>query len=621
MKRYRTLSRLFCGLTLLSLSGAAQARQAPPEDKSPGWAIILADDYKGESSPLYGVAQYDAVNWYRLLITKMKIQPDHIVLLAEGKPGSDFDQFIKTKKLLPNMNGDTPFKGAPVWADYAKDKGTNRVSKQLDWLFAQDAALKEPIVDFRNMFTMSDDVANVVPVTDAPTAHNFRSARDVISRLANEKQTLVVVVAAHAGSDPNLVMTKPAETDAASEGKISPEDALTAEDFALKGCKAGHRILIMDNSLRYFSENLPAAKEASAGRAFKTAFSGDKSLILLASDGTGISWPFATEGDAPNHPTLTGSAFLKSVAGIFESTNDYDFKSGAQEIKGAFDFGMSHLKHAHRLFDAPPVGYTKPAPLLYASESETKLSALFNPAAETLLGSPTDRVKTVSNSDITFGATGNPKTRMVTIHGVPIGEFSVARAEIIHTRFVKAMRNPLTVGNMKGIKVGERYGETVVLMPDNVKVIETIVAHKKKKNQVVDFFVTVDSEFARLMNFKSKADLGVKLSHDIRIALNSTTSATLDDNPSPQMQVAAGLALYAEGKFDKAADLFGKALEQQRNYPVAYVWLGRSMMKNGQADKARETFSELRGILEDHPEYKLEAQTEKELTALEAEVK
>ena len=50
MKRYQILSRLFCGLTLLPLTASAnaQARQAQPEDKSPGWGIILADDYTGK---------------------------------------------------------------------------------------------------------------------------------------------------------------------------------------------------------------------------------------------------------------------------------------------------------------------------------------------------------------------------------------------------------------------------------------------------------------------------------------------------------------------------------------------------------------------------------------------
>ena len=130
--------------------------------------------------------QYDAVNWYRIMVTKMGFQPDHIILLAEDKTDPDFAAFLDSKKLLPEMSGSTPFINSPVWDDYEKNKDSNRVSKQVDWLQAQQPALSDDIGDFRNMFTSTEHI----PFQDLPTAHNFRVARNIVSGLATKKQTV-----------------------------------------------------------------------------------------------------------------------------------------------------------------------------------------------------------------------------------------------------------------------------------------------------------------------------------------------------------------------------------------------------------------------------------------------
>ena len=61
-------------------------------------------------------------------------------------------------------------------------------------------------------------------------------------------------------------MTKPVETAPAANGKPLAENCLSAADFALKDCKAGHRMLVMDSSLRNFDEDdCPRRKTALSG--------------------------------------------------------------------------------------------------------------------------------------------------------------------------------------------------------------------------------------------------------------------------------------------------------------------------------------------------------------------
>ena len=608
MKRYTTLCRLFCGLTLLPFSGAvAQARQAAPGDASPGWAIILADDYQGDASKINGVVQYDAMNWYRLLVTKLKFQPDHIILLAEGKPDSDFQKFLDSKLLPPNMEGQTPFTESPLWADYEANKEKNRVGRQLDRLKAQRPDMKEDINDFRDMFTLNGKV----PLCDAPTAHKFRVARNIIAALAGKTQTVALIVSSHAGSDPGLTLTKPVGGAAASENSLS------AEDFALKDCKAGHRLLALDNSLRYFDEAIDAPKSNKFGRAVKSAFSGNGSLALLASDGSSISWPMAYKGKTPDQPTIAGGAFSNAVISAFESQNDYDVKGGQEAVKRNFDYEMSRFKRAKYL-GVKAVGYANPAPLIDAATDNVKITALFNPAPKVEVEKPADKVVTVSEKDITDSTTldpTRPDLKLVQISKAPVGEFPSKRAAIIKNRFVTAIHSDLRVSDKSEIVVGTvgdpKHEQIVVRMPKRVNVVEN--------GKSVRWFVTVDDEFARMMG-KPKMELAEALARDIRLAMDKKYSGTLALKPTDQIQYVEGRGYFNSGKFGDAATAFASILKRSPDYGDAYVWLGRSYLRGNQPEKAQEMLEELQGIQEDHPEYRFDATTETALNSLRGEL-
>ena len=615
MKRYHLLSRLFCGLSLLSLSGiAAQAKQAPL-DASPGWAIILADDYKGESGPLYGVAERDAINWYRLLVTKMKFQPDHIILLAEG--GADFAKFLATKTLTPKTGQQTPFTEAPVWADFEKNKATNRVSKQMDWLIAQQPESEDDIGAFRELFKIPVHIpdTNTIPYCAAPTAHNFRVVRNIISGLAKAPQMVAVIVLAHAGTDPNVVMTKPVEAAPANGAGAGPENWLTADDFTLKGCKAGRRMLVMDHSLRAFDEDIAPAKDHKFGDDVKKAFAGDSSLILLASDGSGISLPLKFPGGSSGKPTKVGSAFFNAVTGVLESQEEYDLQSGQAAIKTAFNFGMSNVK---KYLVAKPEGPFRPAPLISAGMTEalmkdTKMVALIAPSTNSKPENPGRQVKLVGNDQIAY------ESRVLRISQVPVGEYPEKREKIIANRFSSVLRSRLTEGGLREIKVGQRNGKTVVLMPVLANGKRLRVKDSPNDKETIDFLVTVDDELVHLMG-KPEILLADTLARDIRIALNKSSYGMLADDPTPDMQLIKGRDLFKQGHYAEAITELKDLLQSEPNRGVAYVWLGRSLIALNQMDEAREMFADLSAYHKDHPEDLFDTPTEADLNTLATQI-
>lgn len=214
------------GETAFGQTGAADDLGTTALDRSPGWVIILAADYQGPDKVVYQSVQQDAIRAYRSAVEVMGVAPDHIILLAEGE---EIHKFTRT-----SLNRDAVRPGA---------------LSTLSMLDSMRAQLGDSLLKFRRTFWENGGSGRTTPFLAAPTAANFRLARDLVSRLAGPHQFIALIVSSHAEIDrsvrPARLVVLPRGAKDAQNRRIAA-NTLVPEDFQLPNSQARYRLLLID---------------------------------------------------------------------------------------------------------------------------------------------------------------------------------------------------------------------------------------------------------------------------------------------------------------------------------------------------------------------------------------
>ena len=471
---------------------------------------------------------------------------------------------------------------------------------------------------------------------------------------------LCVFVSTHAGIDPNLVMTKPAGAIAPGNMAIRDADFLRDQDFSFTECKAQRRLLIMDESLRYFNEEVKTTEGLYCKRnaMIESVFAGngnEQSLVLMSNNGNGISWPLATEGDNANAPEISGGAFTGSAIAQIEQGMNGSVGSWLEKFQRRFNVRMAVMSRAKRLFDPLPVGYRKPETLTSCAEAlkKTRLQDFLALPSETELNR---QPEIIGSNDLSTSepAPLNPELRLLKIKSVIIGQFSKDRIGVIRNRFVRAIHSGLTNRDLLQIQAGVApNGEPVVLMPakayvpqaeirlamrdlamqrtllkkSNLSAREKLAAKERllKDSEILAeantrWFVAADVEFARLKGVP-KHELADQIASDIREALTVKHNRWLCYTANPVAEFFSGIAFYKQNEFNDAINKFKSAIRLRPDYFEAYIWLSRSLNQSGQKERAQEVAKALRGVFEDYPEYgRANPETVRELAELKGQI-
>lgn len=230
---HRLITAMICLAALIPGGGAAFGQTGAADDpgttaldRSPGWVIILAADYQGPDKVVYKSVQQDAVRAYRSAVEVMGVPPDHIFLLAEGE---EINRFTRA-----SLNRDAVRPGA---------------LSTLSMLDSMRAQLGDSLLKFRRTFWENGGSGRTTPFLAAPTAANYRLARDLVSRLAGPHQFIALIVSSHAEIDrsvrPARLVVLPRGAKDAQNRRIAA-NTLVPEDFQLPNSRARYRLLLID---------------------------------------------------------------------------------------------------------------------------------------------------------------------------------------------------------------------------------------------------------------------------------------------------------------------------------------------------------------------------------------
>jgi hypothetical protein len=231
LKKLRTM--MIC-LAALTLRGAAAFGQTVATDdlgmtaldRSPGWVIILAADYQGPDKVVYKSVQQDAIRAYRSAVEVMGVPPDHIFLLAEG------EEINKLSR-----------------ASFSREAIRPGSLSTLSLLDSKRTQLGDNLLKFRRTFWENGGSGRSTPFLAAPTAVNYRLARDLVSKLAGPHQFIALVVSSHAEIDrsvkPARLVVLPRGAKDAQNRRIAA-NTLVPDDFQLPNSQARYRLLLID---------------------------------------------------------------------------------------------------------------------------------------------------------------------------------------------------------------------------------------------------------------------------------------------------------------------------------------------------------------------------------------
>jgi tetratricopeptide (TPR) repeat protein len=230
---HKLISAMICLTALIPVrtaafgqTGASEDPKTTSLDRSPGWVIILAADYQGPDKVVYKSVQQDAIRAYRSAVEVMGVPPDHIFLLAEGEEINRFTRASFNRSAIP--------------------PGALSTLSLLDSMRAQ---LGDNLLKFRRTFWENGGSGRATPFLAAPTAANYRLARDLVSKLAGSHQFIALIVSSHAEIDrsvrpPRLVVLPRAAKDA--QNRRIAANTLVPEDFQLPNTQARYRLLLID---------------------------------------------------------------------------------------------------------------------------------------------------------------------------------------------------------------------------------------------------------------------------------------------------------------------------------------------------------------------------------------
>ncbi len=577
--RLTILSSLLCFTMALASPGATAQDAATAQDKTSGYALILAADYQGPSGKLYLSVQQDAIRAYQTMVCDWHLRPDHIVLLAEGDAVT---KFVQDKTLSDNINDlqagfDTAYNAS--MREVAADNGATEREKAFGALY-------------------DDKQARKIPLYGKPTLANFQLARDTITHLAQPKQMVALVLSGHAAPTTDLMAL---QSDAS--GKIV--ESLPASEVKLTGCAAATRLVLMDVSNRDLQEYIPPVA-GNQGIAFEDLHhqlaEGGKAtaVILSSSDGMHLSWPTTWPSDHAE------SAFLKAA---FDNLREGQGNLGQAFATIQKRFGASIIAPMRRLKAANIVvgSLLVPAPKFYPPAAQnldvhTALNLSSDlPHEDVALVAPDAVPPPAVLPTVKPGVVRAPilvgNNVITTLYGTDINQIKGRAGEVVQRVQALLSVKKLTRQDVAQIQPGTRNGQNVVLMPHRVD-------YKDSQGKKVDYIITADAKLAQLSNCDPQ-QLASMLAQNLRNVISTNYVSSQGEKEKTErdwMSFGMQSLVAAQNDTDdqkrqqdyaEAAQDFEKAREVAPEFVQAYLELGSVYLNLGKTEEAKNVLGDL----------------------------
>ncbi|HLJ55846.1 MAG TPA: hypothetical protein VKT77_12480 [Chthonomonadaceae bacterium] len=611
-------------LTLLSVVALAAlaAARAPAQlrDTSCGWAIIVAADYEGAKSEpytlhgpdarqdpkqatLYDCVQRDAIRAYVALTNEWHLAPDHIFLLAEGPL---IDRFTAEQALPEPLFPQFGMAGESA-AQLHIALSTWRRELELEkrpWVgdrLPVSRGLGPPHTALEEMVhpAPTDHNDGRLPVSGAPTARNFRAARDFIKSLATPNQFVMYVVSAHAGPTSRLVALPP------PPGQTLDQSSLAAADFALGNCPAHKRAAFLDCSLTRPDEAFPPARKQAAQEnlaALKQALDAPPvaATIMVAGRGDAATQPYGVFNESGFLYAVSGRFLDRKSAGLSEADACGAVRT-AWNSQRAVEHDSAAARMALDFGDGPaPINEVYHLALIAPARKPGITAAATTPA-----GVPDPNALTLRESIMVDGKTPATAVRLGYRLLVKVPGYPNERADKIIRRFGVLLKSGMPLHDYDRITEGVRNNEWTVVAPTHVD---------REYGVDTDWLVTADSKLAALSGGLSAHNLAIELSALIREGLVGGGAETMGpgDEDGPYLLDAADELLIRVQKASPGSDAFNDdvrlaeekylaAIGKDPSLAEAWLHLARLYHVAGDDRLSRETISQLRKAVSGFP--------------------
>jgi len=494
-----------------------------PRDTAAGWAIIIAADYQAKSPAtvdvmlplqhvraklkLYECVQRDAIRAYAALVNQYGLPADHIILLSEGTLIDAFVKDVAFPQPAVKTKDRLVIPDHPAFVD-----NVNKWRRAIDqhkapWL-GDRIATANPVGDgatvLADMVHPYGGSSPGLPLYGAPTANNFRAARDLVSRFASPDQFVMFVVSSHAGPTAKLV------TLPQTGSQSLDQSSLSAEDFRLSGCKARSRIAVLDCSLSRPQESYPAQRRQAARAnqvALRTALGAPQAPAIILSAGTGDepTWPECLWGE---------SGFLYAVSCNYLSAPGLTDTEAFQRVQKVWtgEFGLYFSQRD------------------YPSSVRAQLASQYGlrgaPIGDELNYNPElgDRLITPDNVQTKPKLATDGKTTLTSILVADVPVMAVpdaTRADIIANRFKVFLNSKPSAAQLRAIRVDKQNGDYVVRVPMRVGL--------DVDGKPVTWLVTADPTWAAMKNYSAQG-LARLLATEIQNGIAGKTPTAAEDH-------------------------------------------------------------------------------------------
>ncbi len=556
MRRSPLILSIVCALTTLSASGILAQQPNPPRatpanDKSPGWVIILGANAPDTTRAANDrTIQWDAIRAFRQFTGNLKVPADHIVLLARG---ADVENFERTKSLPAGFEGGAKNYEPTPYTEYTEKLLENQPR-------TSDLGL------FKSRFYTKDAT---VPLHGEPTALNFKTARNAISKMAQSNQFVAVVVSAYvrAGSGQG--------DDKAKVKVLTGDDSeLTDTDFQLAGCKAANRVLLLGGHLSHEDQDRVPNYSGLLG--------------ILNDSGSGIT---AQSVVIANNETGTGDktarkSFLRYALIGLESNERPLAEYGVTLTNKVNGIGKDS-----QLFQDTMVA---------ATSTSSTLAQLLPVPASPLTGMKsgvkiTGEIGTMPGVSETIGVVKIGGKILVRMFGIPRTPYNpLERATLIS----KALKQQ-NLADLETIRIEARKKEFVLMTP---------------KGQVV----TVDTHTAQMFGM-SPHDLAITMRQLIRRGFGLAERADPGAGMSAEDYFNEGNDKFNAGQYAEAEKNFREAIDGNPSYFFARVALVECCLKQGNKAEAMSALEEIKKGVQSNV-FGLEDEGKKALARVSGEV-
>jgi len=560
-----------CVIAAVCTSAPALAQATDP---APGWAIIVGADYKGETGLLYETVQNDAVRAYQIAVTRWHVPPSHILLLAEGKI---IDSFTSKATLPGTMAALQPGFGSGMKST------TKQAPATASELIAQAIARQTNTAAKRKLGNCDATfISNgrSIPMVAAPSHDNFISARDAVSLLATRDQFVAIVISTHAADTSKVAALK------LDSGSVD-DNALAQEDFALAGCAARNRLLLIDAQDRDMNtEKVKAHTDGSAYASIQKQLSsadGGKSIVITASDG------MTPTGVNPNNE----SYFLAEFAA----------KSSANDALNTLTIGaiFDKVNRNCRMWqsDVTP----RPQALLLPEDAKNvEAASLFTasktaaPTTAAVALNPIPAIDIALEPIRTSGDHLWKANLVIAKNTPPFLEITASdestlkkRGSIVAAGLTALVTHQgLTSADLKQIQVkAAEGGEYVVSLPAGV--------HRPDGK---NYLITADLQMAATLDCSPK-DLAAQIARKVHLLMDKTYAATAAEEPPSSTDLfMMGTESMGKEHYADAEISFKKAISFDPGYVEAYMHLGVCYIADHKQQDAAAILKKLQGFVD-----------------------